>query len=311
VNVNYNAAFAFSDKVYSKLLDLANTNKYTHNGLVEHTAKLSNGGISAIENTLIMLIDAGIITVKNNKCLLLVKKEKKRKELILEKLKQDQILAEVAHHIKNSSEESIQWIKNYSLFTNFAGVLAILNFLGFAKPDLQKRRYLLTEAGETLFKKNVGLTLEELRAKHKAQEERGEIAENFILAEELKKFKKHPKVNEVKKISDTNVSAGYDIQSFQTLDSVEIDKFIEVKSFLGAKNFYWSINEINVASKINNNYFLYIVDSSRVREKDYSHFEISNPYKYFGMKNFLEQIPKHEFRIEPQSFIFNLESIDF
>ena len=60
MNVNYNFAFSFSPNTFLTLIELADSNKYTLNGLAEHASNLSGSDISAIENTIAFLIDSGI-----------------------------------------------------------------------------------------------------------------------------------------------------------------------------------------------------------------------------------------------------------
>ena len=309
MSVNYNSAFSFSTKTLSVLLELADSRKYSFKGLAEHTAKLTNTDISAIENTIAMLVDLGIISLSKEKSVLNYKSVKKIKDLILQKIKTDDILELVVLQLKSDSDG--QWISAFSLYEGFNGVLGILKFLGIVKQDNQnQRKFWLTEMGTSLFEKNTGMTPEQLKEKLKAQEERGEVAEKFVLAQEFTRLKGHPRQKEVKKISDINVSAGFDLESFQSIDSDEIDKFIEVKSFLGKPRFFWSINEIKVASIKKENYSLYIVDSSKIKEKDYTYYEIVDPYNHFEMKTYLEKIPKNDFEIEPQTYLIKLDSLN-
>jgi len=68
---------------------------------------------------------------------------------------------------------------------------------------------------------------------------------------------------EIKHVSQFNVLAGYDIQSFENhLDCNEnrIERYIEVKAVsIDDHKFYWSKNEIEVAEIYGENYFLYLL----------------------------------------------------
>jgi len=65
----------------------------------------------------------------------------------------------------------------------------------------------------------------------------------------------------VRRISQLNVSAGYDIESFNgDFLSVIFDRFIEVKaSIYNELKFFWTINEYEVAKEKGDNYWIYFV----------------------------------------------------
>ena len=308
MSVNYNSAFSFSPKTFPIILDLAETNKYSLRGLAEHAAKLSSADISAIENTLAMLSETGILFLKKNKCVLAHTSINKINNLITAKLKNDEILEEVASHLKKDSEGDRRWINPISLYEGFNGVLAMLRFLNIVDFDSKQKKYFLTEKGLNLFEKNIGMTPEQLKEVQKAQEERGEIAERHILECEQIRLKNHPMAEQIKRVSEINVSEGYDIQSFQSMESNEIDKFIEVKSFLESERFFWSINEIKVAARKKENYSLYIVNFSKLDDKKYTYKEINNPYEYFKMQDHVEENIEIKFNIQPQNFLISLKN---
>ena len=104
-------------------------------------------------------------------------------------------------------------------------------------------------------------------------------AENFVCEFEKMRLKGHLQEKRIKIISDIDVSAGYDIVSFNNLGSENHDRFIEVKSFSGDIQFYWSINEIRVAELKQSQYFLYLINREKMTEKDYSPYIIQNPFQ--------------------------------
>src|SRR5450830_581794 len=120
-------------------------------------------------------------------------------------------------------------------------------------------------------------------------EQIAEAAEEFVLECEKIRLKGHPKLNHIKRISLTNVSAGFDIQSFESLHSTEIDKFIEVKSYAGVPGFHWSINEIDFAKEKGFKYCLIIINSDKVIDSDYTIHEIRNPFDIFQIGNYIKQ----------------------
>jgi hypothetical protein len=93
-------------------------------------------------------------------------------------------------------------------------------------------------------------------------------------------------LSRVKRISSIKVEAGYDIISFNSMTSNEVDRFIEVKSFSKKPEFYWSRNEIGTAEMKGSKYFLYLVDRSLIGKNDYEPQIIQDPYKnIFGDPN--------------------------
>jgi hypothetical protein len=121
-------------------------------------------------------------------------------------------------------------------------------------------------------------TYRQLQESLALREEYGQLAEDFVLAYELRRLSEHPFRSKIKQISTIDVSAGYDIASFISVESSFIDKFIEVKSFSINPSFYWSKNEIDTAQKLGDHYFLYLVDRSQYRDEDYEPQMIQNPY---------------------------------
>lgn len=121
------------------------------------------------------------------------------------------------------------------------------------------------------------LKILEQRAKH------GVIAEEFALQaekERLINFGRSDLAKLVKRISEENVAAGYDILSFDGPESgVSPDRFIEVKG--NSTNqilFFITNNEIEMARRMQNKYWVYCVlnvesTKSRILEM------LQNPYK--------------------------------
>ena len=59
-----------------------------------------------------------------------------------------------------------------------------------------------------------------------------------------------------------------------------LNRFIEVKSFSGNESFFWSRNEIDVAKIKENEYFLYLVDRTKMNNDGYEPIIIQNPYEH-------------------------------
>lgn len=120
-------------------------------------------------------------------------------------------------------------------------------------------------------------TLEQLLANQEEQSRRGLEAEEFILR--LEKERLPGKAVRIKRISDFDVSAGYDLVSFETEESVSYDRFIEVKCYLGTPHFYWSENESDVAKLKGDKYILYLVNYEKINNLGYEPEFIRNPYE--------------------------------
>lgn len=120
-------------------------------------------------------------------------------------------------------------------------------------------------------------TLQQLLKKQEEQSKRGLEAEEFVLALERKRLP--AKAYKIKRISDFDVSAGYDIASFQSDSSTAYDRLIEVKSYLGNPHFYWSENESDTAKIKGEKYVLCLVDYERITVQGYNPEFIQDPYK--------------------------------
>jgi hypothetical protein len=123
------------------------------------------------------------------------------------------------------------------------------------------------------------ISLEQLKKSQQTKEDAGKRAEIFALEFELKRLQGHPELEKVEIISEEHSNAGYDIESFEDIDSIIFDRFIEVKSFDGEISFYWSRNEVHKAKELRTKYFLYLVDRSRIIDKNYKPQIFQDPYK--------------------------------
>lgn len=121
------------------------------------------------------------------------------------------------------------------------------------------------------------MTLEQLRKKLEVHEIQGDAAEEFVLTYEQTRITNERLHSRIKRISTVDVTAGYDIVSFEGDNSVGYDRFIEVKSFRGDPHFYWSRNEMEVATVQGVKYHIYLVDADRLDEPGYEPLVINNP----------------------------------
>lgn len=137
---------------------------------------------------------------------------------------------------------------------------------------------------------------EQLAAELALQAERGEAAERWVLDFERMRLRGHPLRDQIRRISQEDVSAGYDIVSFASQTSLRHDLFIEVKSHGVAKIFHWSRNEIAIAREFGEAYALYLIDSLRCGEPGYS------PHVITGPSPEMFTAPESGWTVEPTSF---------
>lgn len=123
------------------------------------------------------------------------------------------------------------------------------------------------------------ISLAQLKKILQTKEDAGKLAELFALEYECRRLNGHPNIERVSIISQEYVNAGYDIETFEDIDSIVLDRFIEVKSYQEEISFFWSRNEIEMAKKLRNKYYLYLVNRGRIGEKDYTPQKFQDPYK--------------------------------
>jgi hypothetical protein len=107
-----------------------------------------------------------------------------------------------------------------------------------------------------------GWSEESFREYLKEKEEVGKLGENLVRAYEVSRLMGMGHTVEarcVRRISNLRVNAGYDIESFDSSSpAVAYDRFIEVKSARQrTMRFFWSENEIKVATKLGKRYWIY------------------------------------------------------
>lgn len=114
----------------------------------------------------------------------------------------------------------------------------------------------------TALLRNKPITLQELRALLEERAQRGQKAEAWVLRYERERLMRAGfplEASAVAIISDIDIAAGYDLESFDGESTgLMPDRFIEVKSTAaGEVVFFWSKNEIDAARSIGDRYWLY------------------------------------------------------
>lgn len=125
-----------------------------------------------------------------------------------------------------------------------------------------------------------GMTPEQLMAKLEQNQLAGEQAERFVMDYEKSRLGS-TKGKEVQQVSAISVSAGFDIASFENVDSVHYDRLIEVKA-IGKDGFYLSSNELDAARKHGRSYYLYLVNLGQASKQGYEPMIIRDPAEYLA-----------------------------
>lgn len=181
--------------------------------------------------------------------------------------------------------DSVQFryaFKNELLPLSLSSVRNVLISQGFLIPlrDTQGTRFYISPTYDALVAKHCKerrkqLSLEQLKKQFERNELAGEKAELFVLEYEKRRLGL-PLCEKVRRISEIDVTAGYDIVSFDSPQSREPDRFIEVKAVSSA-GFYWSKNEYEIAKLKGDMYYLYLIEIGSIDEQDYLPQIIQNP----------------------------------
>lgn len=190
-------------------------------------------------------------------------------------------------------------IKSSAFTFKHSNIRQLLLDFGFLviHPDLRIKDFIVNPLYKNIFDKEIlskmkkpNLSKEQLLRLIKEQNLHGEEAEIFVLSYERKRLNYQ---KEVIKISDYNVSAGFDILSFNTEDSDRADRYIEVKSYSGDIRFFLSRNEIETANTNRKSFFLYLVDREKMHDEGYIPLIIANPYNEVIVSNSWKKIPQN------------------
>ncbi|MBN8584015.1 MAG: DUF3883 domain-containing protein [Ignavibacteria bacterium] len=228
---------------------------------------------------------------------------------LLNSLKRENALVSIfnSDSIKYNSNEKIYYIKENIIPYKYLAIKNLFVSIGFLDRSNDFEFIIVNKIYNQLFEDSIisylittyelnsknKLPLSKLKFSLKNREDQGRTAENFVLEFEKKRLAKHYLLHKVKIISDDFVDVGYDIQSYEDLDSILIDRFIEVKSFSNDFTFYWSKKQIDVAQELTDKYFLYLVDINKIKDKSYLPSIFQNPYnKIFQNKIWKKEIEK-------------------
>lgn len=108
-------------------------------------------------------------------------------------------------------------------------------------------------------RKSLDTLLKELEEKRRI----GAMGESIAFAYERKRLKDLGRTDSPQLISNDYVNAGYDMLSFEDVESSTCDRFIEVKAVGPDGRFYLSRNELEQAKENESKYHIYLVDVTR------------------------------------------------
>lgn len=211
-------------------------------------------------------------------------------EMILVAAKRDNLFFEMFSSVHISFDVIYRRIQvDFAAFSfryaNFRNLLVSFNFLNL-HPDHNIRKYLVNPKFKKLFDRELlseikrrKIGVDELYKQTEANRIAGTDAEVFVEKFERRRLCNHVRKDLIERISDYDSNAGYDVVSFESNDSTEIDRFIEVKSFSSKIGFFWSRNEIEAARLKGGSYYLYLVNRDIMRSGAYSPVMIQNPYE--------------------------------
>ena len=200
--------------------------------------------------------------------------------------------------------QSCYSFKNELLPLSFSTVRNVLISQGFliANRDGQGTRFFIAPVYDSIIAKyckakQKQFSLAQLKKQLEYDELAGEKAELFVLSFEKERIGQ-PLSERIKRISEIDVSAGYDIISYNSVQSCAPDRFIEVKAISNA-GFFWSKNEYEIARLKGNMYYLYLVNLGRISEPGYVPEMIQDPASNIMKNNrwFVEAQSYHIMRV--------------
>jgi len=308
---DYSKHFA-SKACFNLILSLLNAKSRSLNQL-QNDLKISSDDYSQINNTINFLMDEDVIylddkfnvALRKNKISEISKIRLQLDEEIIKLLNSPGRTKLLANALQLNSDYGL-CIDGFRISKNWIGLLSLYYSFGIITFPHKDRFWPIKVEYVTNFIEILPLSLdrfwedskafsyEDLKKKLANQEVAGAIAEQWILEKEKKRLKEHPLNSEIKCISNEFVNAGFDIASFKTTTSVQYDKFIEVKSYGEFPRFFLSSNEIEKARLLQSDYYLIIVDRTKMQYEDYSPIEIINPYNIL-----LNGPPQDQFSIKP------------
>lgn len=194
-------------------------------------------------------------------------------------------------------------IKNDSILINVDSIpfnyrpfLLVLQKLGLMEACEEKGVVLIsnyTIAKKLLERPLRKISPEEFEKEQEQNKIYGIEAEKYVLDFEFNRLNRCKKIDWV---AEYVVNKGYDIASYNSEIDEFPNRFIEVKSYNGdIPYFYWSRNEIDVAKRKLNEYWLYLVNRSEISLKEYRPKMIQNPIEsVLNNSEWIKEVDKYK-----------------
>lgn len=168
-------------------------------------------------------------------------------------------------------------------------------------PTTELNSFIIINSYKKLFDKTVlpeikrrKIGVEEFLKSMEQQRIYGEEAEKYVLEFE---FNRLNQIKEIDWVAEYIVNEGFDIASYNHESDELPNRFIEVKSYDGVKPyFFWSRNEYSVAKRKKEEYWLYLINRSKIKDANYEPKMINNPFVSILNDdiNWVKQIEKYK-----------------
>ncbi|HLA55454.1 MAG TPA: DUF3883 domain-containing protein [Flavobacterium sp.] len=227
-------------------------------------------------------------------------------ELLFMTLKED----EVFHLIFSSQNISYDIVYHSIQINNSAFTLKHANFKQLLidfdviqiHPTPELKKYIINSRYKKLFDKTIlpeikkrKIGIDEFKKSMEQQQIHGEEAEKFVLEFENVRLDYKSGIDWV---AEYSMAEGYDVSSFESIESIINDRFIEVKSFDGNPCFFWSRNELDISRIKGESYYLYLIDRSKMKDFGYEPLIIRNPFKnLLHNSSWNQRIEKYRFEL--------------
>jgi hypothetical protein len=271
--------------------------------LVKDVATITRFDEDSVTDALLFLAHCDVITITDsniisNNCIGDVGERKRDplqafQDFIIRKISEDGTLSELSNGVQPGMQEDGLLVDQMLIPIRLNGYRDLLLSLGvFQRESFSQRHWVVNPEYHKFFLNVIsdkneiefhtkGMSKKDLDEQIERNNQYGKDAEEWVLKYEHKRLNGHLFINQIARISDDNVGAGYDITSFKDTNSLQHDNFIEVKSYSGKPHFYWSKNEIKTAKEYGEEYQLILVDRNKMYDAKYHPITIKGPYNYF------------------------------
>ncbi len=191
------------------------------------------------------------------------------------------IYTDAINAIVNCDKHYDEMKNQFYIFVNaiplkYMGLTVLMEQAGEFERIKNKEYFVGIKEYRNAIKKKPQISIEELQKRLAQDVEHGEQAERFALQYEQARLKSLGINKMPLAISSVDVMAGYDMVSYESIESENYDRFIEVKA-ISKTGFFWSKNEYEVAKLKGERYYLYLVELNRINDPEYVPEMVQNP----------------------------------